>query len=55
MKKDTRDKSQLDKFIEAARQHGCDESDDSYDTLVKQVAEQPPQPRKPKKEKHNDE
>lgn len=41
--------SQREKFIETARALGCDESDVSYEQLVKNLAAQPPQPRKPKK------
>jgi hypothetical protein len=39
------------KFIETARALGCDESDSSYEKLVKKLAAQPPQPRKPKTDK----
>ncbi len=39
MKKDDK-RSQSQRFIETARALGCDESDDSYETLLRQVAEQ---------------
>jgi len=38
-------KKQSDKFIEAARELGCDEDESAFDEMVKKVAKAPP-PRK---------
>lgn len=40
MKKTDKD-TQIAKFLEAAREHGCEDTG-AYDALLKKVAEQPP-------------
>ena len=37
-----RQKAQSDKFIEAARELGCDENESAFDAIVKKVAKAPP-------------
>lgn len=51
-KKPTRH-TQGDAFVEAARELGCDESEDAFDTKLKKVASAPPPKptRKPKTKK----
>ena len=49
--KQSKSGKQIDKFIETARALGCDETDVSYEKVVKKLSEQKPQPRKPKKPK----
>jgi hypothetical protein len=39
-------KPQKDKFIEAAKEHGCDESEAAFKEKLKKLAEQPPKPEK---------
>ena len=41
------DKPQLDKFKEAAREHGADESEAHWDERLKRVAKVKPAPEKP--------
>lgn len=43
-----KDKLQKDKFIEAAKQLGCDESEAAFNEKLKKLAKQQPEPEKPK-------
>lgn len=51
MKRD--DPAQSERFIEAARELGCDEDEAAFDEKLKRISEQKPPPSegKPKKEK----
>jgi hypothetical protein len=40
--KDTKFNKQSQKFIEAARETGCDEDESAFDEMVKKVAKAPP-------------
>ena len=41
-------KSQSDKFVDAAREHECDEDEARWDERLKKVAKGKPAPEKPK-------
>lgn len=48
----TQNEEQSRKFKEAARELGCDESEEAFDETLKRLGKAPPQPKeKPKKEK----
>jgi hypothetical protein len=52
MIREKNDKSQLDRFKEAARDLGCDESEEAFDAALKQIGKAPPPtPDKPSKDK----
>ena len=40
-----KDKTQSDKFKDAAREHGCDEDEARWQERLKKVAKEPPSPR----------
>ncbi len=42
-----KDKSQLDKFKEAAREHGADEDEARWDARLRKVVKHRPHPEKP--------
>lgn len=42
-------KSQSQKFKDAARELGCDESEEAFDRALKRIATSPPQPKGGKK------
>lgn len=44
-------KSQIDKFKDAARELGCDESEEAFDATLKRIAKAPPQKDGKSKEK----
>jgi hypothetical protein len=44
-RKGPKPKTQSEKFVEAARELGCDENESAFDEIVKKVAKAPP-PRK---------
>lgn len=47
-------KTQHERFIEAARELGCDDDEQAFEERLKRVAESPPQkPDKPKTKKKN--
>lgn len=48
MKKTPKDQSQNDKFIQTARELGCDESEEAFNEKLKKLAETKPEPEKEK-------
>ncbi|MBY0408500.1 MAG: hypothetical protein K2Q01_12480 [Rickettsiales bacterium] len=46
-----KDKQQVDKFIETAKELGCDESEAAFNEKLKKLAKQQPEPEKPKGKK----
>lgn len=42
-----KEKSQPDKFKEAAREHGCDEDEKAFDEKLRRLAKQQPKKEKP--------
>ena len=40
----SRQKMQIDRFKQAARELGCDESEEAFDAALRKVANSPPQP-----------
>jgi hypothetical protein len=43
------DPEQSQRFVEAARELGADQSEEAFDETLRKIAKAPPQPRKPKK------
>ncbi len=43
------DRDQLRRFIETARELGCDEDEAAFDEKLRQIATAKPKPRRPKK------
>jgi hypothetical protein len=39
--------SQLEKFREAAREHGCDEDEDAFEEKLREIAQKQPEKGKP--------